>query len=217
MYSDSELYKDGSWLKRPVKTVLDILPLFEGRKELRILDLGCGVGRNSIPVAAHFRDNECQVDCVDILELAIQQLEKYASEYDAAGNIRGYVCAIDDFAIPESHYDWIMAVSSLEHVDCKTSFLRKLAEIRDGLRAGGIVSLIINSEIREFNKSTALPVDPQFEINLSTQEMQAYLEETFLGWKILKTTVRPQRYDIPRDFGISDLQTNVITFVAQKP
>lgn len=29
MYSNDELYKEGSWLRRHIKTVLDIIPLFD--------------------------------------------------------------------------------------------------------------------------------------------------------------------------------------------
>lgn len=45
-YTQTELYTPGSWLQKPIKTVLDILPLFCDYKELRVLDLGGGVGRN---------------------------------------------------------------------------------------------------------------------------------------------------------------------------
>lgn len=50
-YDAFPLYAPGSWLAKPVKTVLDLLPRFAGYSSLRALDLGCGVGRNSIPAA----------------------------------------------------------------------------------------------------------------------------------------------------------------------
>ncbi len=48
MYSNDELYQPGSWLNRPIKTIKEIVPLFGEYRRLRVLDLGCGVGRNSI-------------------------------------------------------------------------------------------------------------------------------------------------------------------------
>lgn len=48
-YTENKLYSAGGWLSKPIRTVLDIIPLFEGYEELRILDLGAGVGRNCIP------------------------------------------------------------------------------------------------------------------------------------------------------------------------
>lgn len=77
IYSNAELYKEGSWLIRPIKTVVDLIPLFDKYEEINVLDLGCGVGRN---------------------------------------------------------YDLVMAVSSLEHVDSKETFVNKLREIEHGIR-----------------------------------------------------------------------------------
>lgn len=56
----------------------------------------------------------------------------------------------------------------------------------------------------------------QFEVNLPAEELQRLLNEAFSGWEILKTTVREQKYDIPRECGLSALETKVVTFVARK-
>ena len=53
-YTSYSLFSPGSWLAKPVKTVLELLPLFEGCTQFAALDLGSGVGRNCIPVAQHF-------------------------------------------------------------------------------------------------------------------------------------------------------------------
>ena len=74
MYNSFALFAPGSWLAKPVRTVLELLPLFDGYSSFRALDLGCGVGRNSIPIAQHFQNTPCRVDCVDILPLAIEKL-----------------------------------------------------------------------------------------------------------------------------------------------
>ncbi len=76
LYSNEELYKEGSWLQKPIKTVTDLFPLFDGSREFRALDLGSGVGRNSIAIASRFQEFSCTVDCVDILELAIENCAK---------------------------------------------------------------------------------------------------------------------------------------------
>lgn len=71
-YTKNELYENGSWLQKPIKTVLDLIPLFEDYEELYILDLGVGVGRNCIPFAQVYKNKPCYIEGVDILELAIQ-------------------------------------------------------------------------------------------------------------------------------------------------
>lgn len=216
MYSNEELYNSESWLKKPIKTMRDLLPLFCNYKKLNVLDLGCGVGRNCLAIASEYKHIDCKIDCVDILEIAIEKLNLYADEYGVLSSINGIVKPIEMFDICENSYDLIIAVSALEHIDTKDSFVSKLAEIEEGVRQNGLVCLIINSEVREFDKSTGEEMPAQFEVNLSTDELQSVLDKTFTGWSVLKATVQQQQYDIPRENIISDLKTNVVSFVARK-
>ena len=123
---------------------------------------------------------------------------------------------IEDFNISPNTYDLILAVSALEHIDSKESFVKKLEEIREGIKAHGVVCLVVNSEVREKNKETGEMLVPQFEVNLPTEELQEILQKIFAGWEVLKSTVRGQQYDIPRDGCTSDLRTNVVSFVTRK-
>ena len=215
-YSNHSLFSPGSWLAKPVKTVVDLLSLFEGYTNFRALDLGSGVGRNSIPVAQHFSGIPCRVDCVDILELAIAKLNENALQYGVENCIRGIVSSIDDYEIAADSYDLILAVSALEHIASQSAFEKKLAEIRDGLRYGGIACLIVNSGVVEHDKATGQELPPQFEVNLPTSQMQELLEKTFAGWQVIKHTIVHQKYDIPREKRIADLETDVITYVVRK-
>ena len=72
LYSDKELYKEGSWLQKPIQTVTELFPLFAECEKFRALDLGCGVGRNSIAIAKQFQDVPCRIDCMDILKFAME-------------------------------------------------------------------------------------------------------------------------------------------------
>lgn len=80
---------------------MDLLSLFEGYTDFRVLDLGSGVGCNCIPVAQRFRSVPCKVDCVNILELAIGKLNKNAKQYNADVEhcIQGIVSSIVDYEI----------------------------------------------------------------------------------------------------------------------
>ncbi len=215
-YSNEALYQEGSWLRKPIKTVQDILSLFEGYEELTVLDLGCGVGRNCLAIAERFKDIPCTIECVDILELAIEKLQENAQAQGVAESIKGIVAPIEEYPLEEEKYDLVLAVSALEHIDTRDSFEKKLKEIRHGMRKGGVVCLVINSNVTETEKVTGKKLEPQFEVNLPTQELQALLQETFKVWKILKETIRSQQYDIPRECGLSELKTDVVTFVARK-
>lgn len=216
LYSGEELYKEGSWLNKPIKTVTDLFPLFDDCKEFRALDLGSGVGRNSIAIAKQFRSDSCRVDCVDILELAIEKLRENAMRFNVEKCIHGEVCPIEDFDISPNTYNLILAVSALEHIDSKESFLKKLEEMLAGTKKNGVVCLVVNSEVREKNKETGEELFPQFEVNLPTEELQEILQRNFADWEVLKSTVREQKYDIPRENIVSALETKVVTFVARK-
>lgn len=215
-YTSHSLFSPGSWLEKPVKMVMELLPLFEGYTQFAALDLGSGVGRNSIPIAQHFSSIPCRVDCVDILELAITKLNENAQQYGVENCIRGIVSALDDYAITTDSYDFIMAISALEHIASQSAFEKKLGGIRDGLRHGGIACLIVNSGVVEHDKVTGQELPPQFEVNLPTNQMQEFLENTFAGWQVLKHTIVHQKYTIPRENGLADLETDVVTYVVRK-
>ena len=216
MYLNHTLFAPGSWLAKPVKTVLDLLPLFDGYREFCALDLGSGVGRNSIPVAQYFQEIPCRVDCVDILELAVRKLEENARQYGVSGAVRGIVSSIDDYGIPAGSYDLILAISVLEHIASKTMFVKKLAQIRDGLRAGGVVCLIVNTNVREQDQATGKELLAQFEVNLQTGEVEALLRQIFGDWEVIKHTVVHQKYEIPRETGMAQLETDVVTWAARR-
>lgn len=216
IYSTAKLFEKGSWLQKPVKTIMDLLPIFKDYNEFNALDLGCGVGRNCIPIAEKFKGVFCRIDCVDILGFAIEQLREYSVEFGVFSLINGIVSSIEDYQIENNAYDFIFAVSALEHVDSVDSFERKLVEIHNGLRNNGVACLIINSEIVEVNNDNGEELIPQFEVNLKTDDLIEKLEKIFFGCKVLKDTVVVQHYDIPRTNCVSSLSTNVVTYVVQK-
>lgn len=216
IYSTAKLFEKGSWLAKPVKTVMDLLPMLKEKNPVTILDLGCGVGRNCIPLAKELSENNCKTDAVDILEFAIEELTVNSKNHGVHESINPIVSSIDDFSIEPDKYDLIIAVSALEHVSSEEVFQKKLHEINDGLKRGGIVCLIANSEVTEIDKSVNSRVDPQFEVNIKAEEMISLLNGVFKNAELLKVSVSEQNYDIPRENFISALSTKVVTFVAQK-
>lgn len=213
-YENHELYHEGSWLSRPVKTAMDVLPYFEkyGR-EVRILDLGCGVGRNAIAVA---RSIGCKIDCVDLLPVALERLKSNARHYQVSSKINLILSSADSFEIQKEKYDCILAVSVLEHLESRETLLLKLRQIRDGLTQGGIFILIMNTDIIEVN-GAGIQVSPMFEINLKTEEAAEYCEGMFRdGFELIKKHSAPQTYPVARNSGTNKLTSSVLTYVFKR-
>lgn len=213
-YSSTLLFEKGSWLEKPVRAVTDLFPYLDMFSGLRVLDLGSGIGRNCIPVAQRYHD--CRIECVDILDFSMEKLREYSEAYGVSGNIEGIVMPLERFTICKEAYHLIMAISALEHVDGKQSFVDKLYEIRDGVKNDGFVCLVINSEVTEVSRENGKELEPQFEVNLSAEELKGLLVNIFEDWEILKFRMTEQQYDIPRGDGIAHLNTHVITLTARK-
>ena len=60
---------------------MDLMNHFDGQNNLQVLDLGSGVGRNSIPIAKN-KNTSGTVTCVDLLNSALTKLQIYSKEHD---------------------------------------------------------------------------------------------------------------------------------------
>ena len=214
-YENLKLYAPGSWLSKPVKALEALLPLYESRRGLRVLDLGSGVGRNAIVCAQRLPDST--VECVDILPIAIEKLLENAEKLGVSRNIRGITAPVDAFSIEPLGYDLILAASVLEHLDSRESVERKLLGIAAGIRPGGAVLIVMNTGVREWDTETGEKLDPQFEVNLPPHDARALLAEAFTGWQILWDKCIHYEYEVPRGSTMAMVCAEVVTFTARRP
>ncbi|MGG8360431.1 MULTISPECIES: class I SAM-dependent methyltransferase [Bacillus cereus group] len=215
-YEQYKLFEIGSWLYKPVKTVMDLMDHFEGQNNLQVLDLGSGVGRNSIPIAQKLRNTSGTVTCVDLLNSALTKLQTYSKEHDVFEVIKTEQAAIENYHIDSNAYDYIVAVSSLEHVKSEEDFKNMLHSMKKGTKNGGINCLIINSNIQKIDLKTNEELEALIEINLPTEEIIRLLKSIYKGWKEVKVEIKELAYNIVRDERHIQLKTNAITFVVQK-
>ncbi|USK83624.1 class I SAM-dependent methyltransferase [Peribacillus asahii] len=215
-YENYKLFEEGSWLYKPVKTVMDLLPLFGDKENMNVLDLGSGVGRNSIPIAEAIKGRNGKVVCVDLLDSALNKLKEYIKKYKVEEVIRLEKADIGNFGIKQNKYDLIIAVSTLEHVKSEAVFDEVIQRMAKGTKNNGINCLIVNSEVEEINLETNEKLHALMELNLSTEIMLNKLCSLYSGWEVLMTIVNPLEYEITRSDQPILLKTNAITYVVRK-
>ncbi|HHT7155203.1 SAM-dependent methyltransferase [Bacillus thuringiensis serovar andalousiensis] len=215
-YEQYKLFEIGSWLYKPVKTVMDLMGHFEGQNNLQVLDLGSGIGRNSIPIAQKIRNTSSTVTCVELLNSALTKLQTYSKEHDVFEVIKTEQAAIENYHIDSNAYDYIVAVSSLEHIKSEEDFKNVLHSMKKVTKNGGINCLIINSNIQEIDLKTNEELEALIEINLSTEELIRLLKNIYKGWKEVKVEIKELAYNIVRNERHIQLKTNSITFAFQK-
>ncbi|TKI96005.1 class I SAM-dependent methyltransferase, partial [Bacillus cereus] len=143
-------------------------------------------------------------------------LQTYSKEHDVFEVIKTEQTEIENYHIDSNAYDYIVAVSSLEHVKSKEDFKKVLHSMKQGTKNGGINCLIINSNIQEIVLKTNEELEALIEINLPTDEMIHLLKSIYKGWKEVKVEIKELAYNMVRNERHIQLKTNAITFVVQK-
>ncbi|SFL91500.1 Methyltransferase domain-containing protein [Gracilibacillus orientalis] len=215
-YDNYKLFEKGSWLYKPVKTVMELIPLLEDKDHLNVLDLGAGIGRNSIPIAEKIKGKGGKVVCVDLLDSAIDKLIEYSKKFDVEDIIETEKADIGEYSIQDDEYNLIVAVSSLEHVNSDNALEDTINRMVKGTKKGGINCIIINSEVEELEIETNKQLEALMEINIPTDEMINKLNNIYNGWKVINQLVKPLEYQIIRNGKPVLLKSNAITFVAKK-
>ncbi len=213
-YKSTKLYEPGSWIGKPVANVMKAFELIDSSKTLKILDLGSGVGRNAITIAQKSKDGTV-IECVDLLPSAIEILNDNAKAYNVKDKINGIVSTIEDYQI-NKEYDFIIGVSTLEHVNDEAAFKKVLNDIRNHLVINGVACLIINSEVQEKDIETGELLVPQFEVNMLTKDMQQLVHKVFSNFEFVKEEIKNLNYAIERAGKDVNLRTNAVTFIIRR-
>lgn len=216
-YQNNELFASGTWMARPMPMVMDMLErLLTHKTELRVLDLGCGVGRHTIPIAQRLGQTNSEVIGVDLLDEAADGLRKYAKEYQVDHMVQVEKADVEHYAVKPDHFDYIAACSCLEHVSNKQALVEAIERLQVGTRTGGIHCITMSTSVEEKEINTGREIKPLIELNLPTAEAIALLEKAYANWNILlqehvTQTIEEEKYDEPTQF-----RCELLRFAAQK-
>lgn len=215
-YENNIVFKPGSWLHKPVKTIIHLMSNFDDKPEVTVLDLGSGVGRNSIPIAEMLKQKKGKVICVDLLESAISKLVEYSSHYDVKDKICPVLSDISNYSIPIESFDLIFSISAIEHLKSEIEFDNILGSMIGGTKDRGINCIIISTNVRKTLIDSGELVEPMYELLFDTEYLIRKFESVYSGWEVLKHTVKPYGVEISRDEEKIFLESDVITWAVRK-
>jgi ubiquinone/menaquinone biosynthesis C-methylase UbiE len=161
--------------------------------------------------------NNGKVICVDLLDSALSKLMEYSKQFKVEEVILPKKADIGNYEIKSNEFDFIVAVSSLEHIQSEEIFDKVVQQMAAGTKSNGINCIIVNSEVVEIDTETNENLDALMEINIATEDMINKLENMYEGWEVLTKVVKPLEYQISRNDRSILLKTNAITFIVQKP
>ncbi|MBP3964673.1 class I SAM-dependent methyltransferase [Paenibacillus lignilyticus] len=215
-YLETELFAPGTWLAKPVKTVMNLLQELGTNEPIHVLDLGCGVGRNSIPIAEAVQPAGGSVVGVDLLPVAIEKLEQYAAQYGVQSVIRSVVADVEQYEIPPYAYDYIVACSCLEHVSDLAAFQAVVNRMIRGTKDRGINCILINTEAAEYDVELGSQSPGVIELPMKTEETIHLLRALYRDWEIRIVSVIPQSIAEEKNGRAIEFRGNWLTFAAQQ-
>ncbi len=112
----------------PSFEVAEMAPLLTPKS--KVLDLGCGEGRNSLYLASI----GCDVTAIDRSEAGIRKLETIAKKCGVT--LKTQIADISNYTLEEK-YDCVMAHHSLNYLD-KSAWKKLLSQVKHHTTAGGI-------------------------------------------------------------------------------
>jgi SAM-dependent methyltransferase len=153
-----------------VRRVTEWIPSLHG---LRVLDVGCGEGKNAAFLAAH----GARVDAFDVSPVAIAHARKVLAE---VSNVRLEVADIQEAPLEFGAYDLVVAYGLLHCLPNETAVRFALGRLADATKPGGLHIVCVFND-----RSQDLSAHPGFAPVLLPHH---WYRERYASWRILEAT-----------------------------
>lgn len=186
LYATSALGAPGSWLARPHRLVLDALHLVH--EPVHAYDLGAGIGRHALPMAARLPAGS-RVTAVDLLPGALRRLQAEAERGGLADRIDVVEADLEHYRFPAPDAGLVVGFSALEHVTSPAALTRLLDRCRAATAPGGVHVLAIAADRREVTATGERRA--LVECPLTAEQARDRLERAYQGWDVLVDRCSP--------------------------
>ncbi|WP_159081820.1 class I SAM-dependent methyltransferase [Paenibacillus sp. CAA11] len=214
-YRENEVFENGTWISEPNRIVMELLERVPD-SDPQVLDLACGVGRNTLPIASILKESGGRITGVDLLGDAVNTLKKKARELGLDDVVVAVESDAEQFDIKKNAYDYILACSCLEHLSSEEAMLQMIDRMQQGTKVGGIHCLSLCTDVVEIDKVTREAMEALIELPLSSDRAWQLLKERYMGWNVLRRQVVPQCIDETKYDKSIEFRTNLLTFAVQK-
>jgi SAM-dependent methyltransferase len=184
------------------------------KRPLSILDLGCGIGRNSIPLAELISPSSGRIQCVDLLDMEI--LRQSSRQHQVEHVINTEQADISEYKIPRNSFDYIVAVC-LEQVKSENIFKKILRRMTDGTKSGGINYIMMNTNFEEIERHTGNKLETRIEVMISKGKALAALHSNYAGWEEIHSSDIPRHLEISRNDVPIIVKADSLTLAVRKP
>ncbi len=215
-YSAHELFQPGTWIEKPNSALMEIGEKLTDRQKSTLLDLGSGVGRNAIPLAQLLSQTTTTIDCVDIVDVAIEKLKDNAARYQVGHIINPIFGNVAEFSIALAKYDFVMAMSVLEHAVQSDQFESIIKRIQAGTKVEGFNCLSITTDLTERDSETGKSITPLISTAISSQACEALLRDLYQGWEIQRLGFSNFSQRLQREQQMVDWSADYCLFVAKR-
>lgn len=218
LFQRAELFKEGSWLAHSDPELIKIVnKYFANKKNVRVLDLGCGVGRNAIPIAQIIQPQGGRVVCVDLLDIALEKLKSYASQHGVLDALDIERSDAESYVVEENSFDLTIAQSVLEQsLKGEEAFVAAIERLKQGTKAGGINYFGITTGLQELNAQTLEPLPEDIGFKITFEEGQALLRELYASWEVIYEDRAPYEEKYIKNGRMITWRVDFLMFAAQK-
>ena len=215
LYLENSEPTPGSWLYQPAQYVMSAFEMLDLSADLAILDLGAGNGRHAIPIA-QLSSAESRVTALDLLPVAVEQIERRASAAGVSEKIHTVVDDVEHHGYGRQEFDLVISCSCIEHVSTQDAFQRVLEALMETTKPGGYNVFMIATDGREITKS-GLEREPLMELNISSDVVNQILTSLYSDWTVVDHSSKAWITGEARDGEEYDMNCTCVQFTANQP